>query len=114
MRPQFELEPKPQSGGDGLPILGAVGSSPHALPRSRSRDQAHMDPFTSRARGQGVMRRVPGLSFIIQYVNFQRGFFLQTATGFCTGQTKPKTSSYHMQIMKLKQMHLCKRSFHFG
>lgn len=91
----------------------AVGSSPHALPRRNSHDQAHMDPSISRTSRQGVVIRVPGLSFITQCVNFQCGFFLQTATGFCTGQTNHRSSSYHMQITKLKQMHLYKKEFHF-
>lgn len=87
----------------------AVGSSPHAFPRRSSHGQAHMDPSISRTSRQGIVIRVPQLSFITQYVNLQRDFSLQTATGFCTGQTKPWSSSYHMQIAKLKQMHFLQK-----
>lgn len=78
VRSQFELEPEPQSKGASVPVWEAVSSSPHALQRSSSHVQAHMDHSTSRTPGQGVVIRLSGLTMRTSapYLNLHRSFYL--------------------------------------
>lgn len=103
------------------------GSSPHALSLSSSSDQAHTDHPPKQGvviRLSGVTRRVSAPTnwiykeIFLHYVCMCLCLMLlHIATGFCTGQTKPRTFSYlipniYIYIYRLKLMDLCKRSFH--
>lgn len=112
VRSQFELEPKPQSGGPALPILGLWIAQPtlcqRDAPMTRLTWIHKQDIQAGDCDKSSIMT-----SFTTQYMNFQRSFSLHMTTGFCTGQTKPQSSSYHMQMAKLKQMHFYKEEFSF-
>lgn len=118
----FGLDPKAL----GVRVRGGVGQlTPCFVTEQLLQTGSHGS--SPKARGCDKALRSHQEIFSTQYLNLQRDFLhqvctclclilLHTATGFCTGQTKPGTFSYLIQIYIyiywFKLMDLCKKSFH--